>query len=87
MENFNNKPYNSELHQGSANPRACYSSLSSYGVNGNFVKTIINPTPAAVTPQLYWRLLQHNVPANLVRTPNLIPPTPDFNASHYGKLK
>ena len=86
MENFNNKPYNSELHQGSANPRPCYSTLSSYGVGGNFQQTIINPTPATVVPQLYWRASQLNTPKRLVRAEIKRVPT-NFNETPYKKLK
>lgn len=80
-----NKTYKAEYSQVTSNPKPCYSNLENYGVGGNFQKTIINPRPATITPQLYWRLLQHNVPTYLVRNQPYHPPQ-DFNSIPYGKI-
>lgn len=86
METFNNKPYNSERHNGASNPRACYSSLASYGVNGLYQQTIINPRPASVTPQLFWRHPPTVTPPYLVRNQNPPPQPRNFNDIPYKKM-
>ena len=52
------KEYNST----STNSYNCYSTLHSYSVNGKFRETVINPTPASITPQLFWRIRPHKIP-------------------------
>ncbi len=83
---MDNQTYMKEYSNSSTNPRACYSSLNAYGVGGKYISTIINPQPAAVTPQLFWRLQQHQVPAFLVRNQHMNHCQPSFNSSPYARL-
>ena len=72
------------------NPKGCYSNLNSYGVGGNFVHHIINPLPAAIVPQLFWRLPPHKMPHYAARenNNNCSPylPLKDFKQCHWANL-
>lgn len=71
-----------EYNSTATNTYNCYATLNAYSVNGKFRETIINPTPATVYPQLYWRLPPHKIPTNLGQQTQL-----DMAPQSYAKFK
>lgn len=51
-----------EYNSTSTNSYNCYSNVYNYGsIPNKFPTSIINPTPATIRPQLFWRIKPHTV--------------------------